>query len=293
MLLTESLPIVSVCIPTYNRAVSLKTTLESVINQDYPNLEVIVLDNASTDNTQAMVEKLSESDSRIYYYRNKVNIGAANNFNKVIRLASNEYCMWLADDDWLDPNYISVCLNAFEPDVALVSGSCEFVSNGQRIFQGQSINLVFKNPLIRIFLYYLQVGDNSIFYGIQRKSKLGKSYLKDVMGSDWFFMATIIYQGKVITVNNTCMHRFAEGASNDLGKLARSIGTSKLVQWEPYIGVGLGAFQDIINNDDIYSTTNKLKRYLLASLVFLVIFMKKVIVQKIYRIVRFRIRKKV
>ena len=90
-------PLVSVCIPTYNSGATLGETLASVIGQSHPRLEILVVDNASTDNTIEVASRFD--DPRIRIHRNAENIGAEGNFNRCIELASGAYtAIYHADD---------------------------------------------------------------------------------------------------------------------------------------------------------------------------------------------------
>ncbi len=104
-------PLVTIATPTYNRANTyLKQSLESAVNQTYQNIEIIVSDNCSTDNTEMVVK--SFNDSRIKYFRQKENIGADNNFNFCIEQANGIYFLLLHDDDLIDKDFIEVCMDA-------------------------------------------------------------------------------------------------------------------------------------------------------------------------------------
>ena len=82
--MTKSEPLITIAIPTYNRANAyLMQALESAVNQTYRNLEIIVSDNCSTDNTETVVRGFD--DPRIRYIRQNENIGANNNFNFCIK----------------------------------------------------------------------------------------------------------------------------------------------------------------------------------------------------------------
>jgi glycosyltransferase involved in cell wall biosynthesis len=97
-------PLVSVGIPTYNRADGyLKEAIQSVLNQTYPNLEIIVSDNCSSDDTGTVVKAFN--DSRIRYHRHDVNIGPNNNFNFCLDQAQGAYFLLLHDDDLIDPDF--------------------------------------------------------------------------------------------------------------------------------------------------------------------------------------------
>lgn len=93
----DTVPLVSVCIPTYNSGATLGETLASIFGQNYPRLEILVVDNASTDNTIEVASRFD--DPRIRIHSNAENIGAEGNFNRCIELASGEYtAIYHADD---------------------------------------------------------------------------------------------------------------------------------------------------------------------------------------------------
>ncbi len=105
---TERVPKVSVLITTYNRAQLLYGAVMAALAQDYPNMEIVVSDNASTDNTEAIVRSLQESHSNILYHRNGTNVGSHLNHDIILRLATGEWVVFVSDDDYLDcPSFIS------------------------------------------------------------------------------------------------------------------------------------------------------------------------------------------
>ena len=102
-------PLVTIAIPTYNRAGSyLRETLAGAMNQTYENIEIIVSDNCSSDNTEAFIRGIS--DRRIRYFRHKTNIGANNNFNYCLEQANGDYFLLLQDDDMIDNDFVEVCM---------------------------------------------------------------------------------------------------------------------------------------------------------------------------------------
>lgn len=101
-------PRLSICVPTFNRASLLQHTLESCLAQDYPNLEIVVGDNASTDGTEAVCRR-HMADPRIRVYRSERNLGATANVRALVRhYSTGDYTLVLCDDDRLiDPSYLS------------------------------------------------------------------------------------------------------------------------------------------------------------------------------------------
>jgi glycosyltransferase involved in cell wall biosynthesis len=122
-------PRVSIAIPVYNGARFLSATIESILSQTYPDFELIICDNASTDATGKICQAFVQRDSRVRYYRNEQNIGWAGNHNKVIDLAHGVYFKWAAHDDLLDPTFIEKCVRVLDedPEVVLCYPRTQFI----------------------------------------------------------------------------------------------------------------------------------------------------------------------
>lgn len=96
--------LVSVIMPTHNRSDLLPRACRSVLEQTYRDLELIIVDDASTDNTQEVASQLVRSDNRVRYIRNDANVGAPEARNIALTHAKGEYVAFLDDDDeWLPP----------------------------------------------------------------------------------------------------------------------------------------------------------------------------------------------
>lgn len=114
--------LVTIGIPTYNRSSLVMKSIESCLEQDYPNIEIIVSDNASTDDTEGVIKGLQ--DKRVKYFRFEEPVQPYLNWNNCIRHASGGYMTLLSDDDLLDKNFISTLVGEFDkhPDASLVRG---------------------------------------------------------------------------------------------------------------------------------------------------------------------------
>ncbi len=109
-------PKLSIGVPVYNGQRYLEQALSSLVGQTFTDFELILCDNASTDNTGKICESFAARDSRIRYYRNAKNIGANPNFNRALELATGEYFKWAAYDDICLPTYLEKCIAALEAD---------------------------------------------------------------------------------------------------------------------------------------------------------------------------------
>jgi glycosyltransferase involved in cell wall biosynthesis len=114
-------PRVSVGLPVFNGERYLAEALDSILVQTYSDFELIISDNASTDQTPEICEAYMARDPRIRYSRNAGNLGASPNFNRVFELSSGEYFKWAAHDDVIAPDFLLQCVAALDqnPDVVL------------------------------------------------------------------------------------------------------------------------------------------------------------------------------
>ncbi|MHC1722000.1 MAG: glycosyltransferase family 2 protein [Aminipila sp.] len=120
---------ITVVIPSYNPGKLLIEALESVYNQTYSNWKLILVDDASDDNSLELAEKLL-NDPRITVIRNDINLGQSQAQNKALDLVDTEYFVQLDSDDWFLPHALETLLNEFKQqpqDIAVVSGNMKVV----------------------------------------------------------------------------------------------------------------------------------------------------------------------
>ena len=136
-----NLPLVTIGIPTYNRADKyLKEAIGSAVNQTYPNLEILVSDNCSSDDTGRIVGSFNHS--RIRYHRHSVNIGGNANFNFCLEQAKGSYFLLLHDDDLIDSDFIETCINSLDghEEIGIIrTGTREIDQNGIVLIESPNI----------------------------------------------------------------------------------------------------------------------------------------------------------
>lgn len=113
--MTNSSPLVSICIPTFRGAETIGATIKSVLEQTFSDFELIVIDDVSTDNTQAVVAQFS--DARLRYLRNERNLGPEGNWNRCLSEARGKYFKLLPHDDLLYPECLARQVAALDSDL--------------------------------------------------------------------------------------------------------------------------------------------------------------------------------
>jgi glycosyltransferase involved in cell wall biosynthesis len=171
----ERKSLVSIGLPVYNGARYLRQTLDALLAQTYDRFELIISDNASTDETPHICREYTKRDSRIQYHRNDVNLGQLFNFKRVMDLAIGEFFMLAGDhDDW-EKEYISRCVEVLEndPSVVLCSSEAAWISSTgeflERVFPRIDTRGLDKDSRFHVTLWAL---DCYIIYGLIRMSAL-------------------------------------------------------------------------------------------------------------------------
>jgi len=275
-MIKESIPLVTIGIPTYNRCELLERSIVSALSQDYPLIEIIISDNASTDDTEHLCQRHCEKDKRIKYVKQFSNIGPGKNFSEVLSMASGEYFMWLGDDDWIDPIYLSGCVSILKEnkDVSLVSGSPLYYRDGEKSHTGKMFDLLDENWMARVFRYYQNVTDNGMFYGVMHTKQLQKVEVRNTMGSDWHLIANIISMGKSRMLHSVSVHRELGGATASYKDIVKSLGLPRIQGVFPMATIALGAWENILFSGQVYRVKGAISRILLANMVFILIFFK-------------------
>lgn len=151
-------PTVSIGIPVWNGEAFLAETLESLLAQDYENLEIIVLDNLSTDRTSEICKAYAQKDARVRYVLDDSQKDVMQGHKKTAQLARGEYFMIACDDDWYAPKYISTLLRLItaNPRVGLVYSGWDWIyPDGSKKPSGWKRFLTASNSAFRNFSSYL------------------------------------------------------------------------------------------------------------------------------------------
>jgi len=115
----ERHPLISVLIPNFNYVKYVATAVDSALAQTYPNVEVVVSDNCSTDGAWELLNARYGADPRVRLYQNATNVGMARNFDRLLELARGRYVMCLSSDDFLFPQHVAQLEAGFASDPQL------------------------------------------------------------------------------------------------------------------------------------------------------------------------------
>lgn len=160
------MPKVSVIICTYNRASLLARAIDSVLSQDLKDLELIIIDDNSNDETEKLTASYQEKDKRVKYYKNDFNLGVVKSRNQGVGIAQAEYIAMLDSDDWwLKDNKLSLQVDFLEKNLAvgLVGTTAIWYDKNDNFIKEQMFEL--ENDKIKAkILYKNQFNQSSILF---------------------------------------------------------------------------------------------------------------------------------
>jgi len=201
-------PRVSIGMPVYNGEQYIDEAIDSVLSQTYPDFELIISDNASTDQTQAICTAYAAKDTRIRYLRNETNMGAAWNFNRVFEVCRGDYFQWLAHDDLIASEFLDRCLPGLEadPSTVICYPQTSVIDEKKNVLFDYSVKLRTdsQSPAVRFHDLVLEWSLCYEIFGLIRSSALRNT---PVMGNyghgDGVLLARLGLIGKFIQVPET------------------------------------------------------------------------------------------
>lgn len=200
----NGLPPVSVGLPVYNGEAFLREALDSILNQTLSDFELIISDNASTDRTEEICRAYVKKDSRIRYFRNEKNIGAAGNYNQAFHASRGQYFKWAAHDDVCAPEFLERCVAVLESDRSAVlcypaTTIIDEKGNPLRRYEDEIEYLELAAPArFRSWIFRRPGGECNAVFGVLRSSALKQTGLiGKYMASDVILLGEMVLRGKV------------------------------------------------------------------------------------------------
>ncbi len=165
-------PLVTICMPVYNGEQFLMESLTGVVNQSYSNLEILIVDDQSTDRSEEIIRSFSEKDNRIVYVQNDINLGLVGNWNKCLNLAKGDWIKFHFQDDLIHIEGVENLLrSAQQNEVSLVISD--------RSYTGADRNIsLYNDPSLRLSNSFKSgIVDPESVFQLFRNDFLGKNFL--------------------------------------------------------------------------------------------------------------------
>jgi hypothetical protein len=194
-------PLVSIGIPVYNGAHCIRQALDHLLGQTYTHLELVICDNASTDDTSAICQEYARRDTRVRYYRNSTNVGVVNNFRLAVAHSTGTYFMWSAADDRKPLTAVTDCLRALQaqPAAVMAHGVILVQSPGRDdlVPIPNAMDLTMSDPAARIRAFTAGHTHNAMLYGLYRLEALRQVCLGQGLGHDYLLCLRMCMLGPV------------------------------------------------------------------------------------------------
>lgn len=207
---------VSVGLPVYNGEATLAAALDSLLNQTFADYELIVSDNASSDNTKAICKDYASRDKRIQYCRQSKNLGALANFSFVLKEANTDLFMWAAADDEWTLDFLKRCVHTLDtsPNVGFTSGRIQNIDSNGRVLRSYPPlrGMSSSSPSCRIARFAAMRecdGKANMIHSVFRTKILRRAWegVYDCWGVDMVFVASALSCAPYQQTNNATMFK--------------------------------------------------------------------------------------
>lgn len=245
------LPKISIVTPSFNQVSYIEQTIDSVLSQDYPNLEYMVMDGGSTDGS---VEIIKKYEKHLAYWESRKDAGQSDAINKGIRRASGEIINWLNSDDYYEPGALFKVAKAFnDPKVSLYSGRSNIVDGvGKLIRRSEGTDIYLGN--IAKTIGQARVDQPETFYRKSAVEKIGllNTHLQYVMDKDWWIRYLMIFGLNGIRTGEDVLVNFRVHGQSKTSKRQHSFEIeSNTLYYHFCESNGLAEYMDIITSTGI------------------------------------------
>ena len=213
---------ISIGLPVYNSESNICTAIQSILDQDFIDFELIISDNCSTDNTWNIIQRFANKDDRIKIFRQKKNIGMVNNFRFVLNMSHAKHFCFMADDDYYSKNYLSELYKTIRSNKNVALACSKIVNVYQSPYKmietpcSTSFN-EFKD--LKKILYLVNHHYMSWFYGMfltkEIKYAMNTIYKgNEIDGSDRLIMYYFIFNKNICANSNAIFYKMNQWKKN-------------------------------------------------------------------------------
>jgi glycosyltransferase involved in cell wall biosynthesis len=209
-------PTLSVGLAVRNDPERVRRCIESVLSQDFTDIELAICDNASDDDTVQTLKEYARADRRVTVAVNPVNIGSHENMNRVLELASGRLFRWISADDWLEPNALSEAALALERRPDAVGVTTEFTVHTPGMaprherYDGEFPESEDAAHRFERMLWFFHAGDAKYdpVYGTYRREALRRSgRIRPSERTDWLLSAELALRAPIVHLREMLYHR--------------------------------------------------------------------------------------
>lgn len=194
----------SVITPSFNQGDFIEQTIDSVLSQDYPNLEYLIIDGGSTDNSVEIIKKYQK---HLTYWISEKDKGQSDAINKGLQRITGDVVNWINSDDWYKPNALKIVAESFQDDETLVvSGRSDVWFNNMIKVTNPGVDIY---PDIEKTIGWARIDQPETFFrtSVVRKIGLLNTSLHYVMDREWWIRFLMYYgQNKVLKINQTLVN---------------------------------------------------------------------------------------
>lgn len=263
---------ISVITPSYNQAQYLEETILSVLNQNYPNLEYIIIDGGSTDGS---VEIIKKYEHRLAYWVSKKDNGQAEAINKGFEKATGDILCWLNSDDYFSEKTLELISNKIDTAKAeLIFGNVVRYRENENLFVTSEIQKNYKNQKLSIVDYIVQPSTFWTRKAWDRTGRLNTEF-NYVFDWDWFLRAEKAGVNFIFESNPLSVYRIHNLHKSGTGGEKRELEIATIL--ERYNGVGYSESYKFIRRNvttlaNLFKITYKLKADSLNPVVLKILF---------------------
>jgi glycosyltransferase involved in cell wall biosynthesis len=214
------MPAVTVGLPVYNGARYLSNALDSLAAQTYADLEIVISDNCSTDETEEICRAFAARDERVRYIRRAENRGAAWNFNSVVSESSSPYFKWAAADDVLAPSCVERCVEALDETddrVVLVYPRTKLIDEEGEVIGDwdDTVDLRQATAHERLSSLIQNLVLGHPMFGVVRRRALEQTHLNGSFpSSDYVLLAELALLGEIRRLDEALFYRRVHSGSS-------------------------------------------------------------------------------
>jgi glycosyltransferase involved in cell wall biosynthesis len=209
-------PALSIGLAVRNGRNVVDRCIESILSQEFTDLELVICDNASDDGTLGMLEDYARADSRIALSANQANIGSHENMLRVLEASRGALFRWISADDWLEPGCLSTCVRVLDQNPDAIGVTTSFTihsldgSTRYEHYRGEFPTSPDPARRFQRMLWFFHAGDEKYdpIYGIYRRQHLLQSHrLRPSERADWLLCAELALRGPIVHVAERLANR--------------------------------------------------------------------------------------